>query len=224
MRPCLARQHLNPPSPGALSSPLCRPCHSPVRANPQHGLKSPQTHTRRADGSATLTGTRQRRTVRSPKSLTEPIYDAVGEYARLAVGSTPVTISIIFADGTRLTLEGGSRDYRAPPPEIPTPPVPPKAWPPNTGWSHDGERFSFDSEVFALGGRPGEVLRLLIETGSPCDLETMRREVWTDYPCEDAVIRMAISRLRRSLKEILSLPDDFDPIEAEGSTYRIKPI
>jgi hypothetical protein len=167
--------------------------------------------------------------VRTPKPLIEPIYESVSEYARVVVGSAPMTISIIFANGTRLTLEGGASYYHDHPPEAPSPvPLPPtpaaEVWPPNTGWSYDHGRFSCDSQVFEMRGRPGEILRLLIIRGGSCDLEAIRAEVWAGYPCEDSVIRTAVSRLRKNLAEIMGFPADFDPIDSANNVYNLKHI
>jgi hypothetical protein len=89
------------------------------------------------------------------------------------------------------------------------------------GWTRRGKGFALDGRTFFLNGRSEDLLGLLIDRGGSCDLGTLRREVWADYPCDDSVIRMAISRLRKSLAEALDLPDNFDPIVACGNTYRL---
>jgi hypothetical protein len=159
--------------------------------------------------------------VRREQSVNDILYDALREWSD-AIGCDIAAAKLDLADGSTFVVQPAC--LRRSLPVVISTPVAANSWPPDKGWSHQGQQFSFDSEVFKLGGRAGDILRLLIDRGEPCDLDTLRREVWLDYACDDSVIRMAISRLRRNLKEILALPDDFDPIETSENTYRIKRI
>lgn len=159
--------------------------------------------------------------MRRERSVNDILYDALRAWSD-ATGCDIAAATIQLADGSTLAIPPAC--LRRSLPVVIEPPASPKPWPPNTGWSHDGGRFSFDSEVFQLGGRAGDILRLLIDRGGACEMEVMRLEIWGAYPCDDSAIRTALSRLRKTLREILSLDADFDPVEASGSVYRLKEI
>jgi hypothetical protein len=123
----------------------------------------------------------------------DPLYQAVRLFTLRAEGCDPVSITVRCANGINHTMEIPPSFFRhLPPPGTESDNADAPSWPPSTGWSHHHGRFSCDSQVFDLRGRSGEILRLLIDRGGSCDLETMRREIWDGYPCDDSVVRTAI--------------------------------
>ncbi len=79
-----------------------------------------------------------------------------------------------------------------------------------------GERIDLQKKAYAL-------LRAIAAGGDQAvDVETLWREVWTDYPGlpqQDTVMNTAISRLRKVLRQYPNAPS----IVREGSGYRLVP-
>lgn len=137
------------------------------------------------------------------------LLEAIREHARLTTGREVAEVLIRYDDGSEMRLN---------PVRASAAPTPGPAEP---GWTRRGNGFALDGRPFFLNGRSEDLLGLLIDRGGSCDLDTLRREVWSGYPCDDSAIRTAISRLRKHLVETLGLPADFDPLVPCGNTYRL---
>jgi hypothetical protein len=132
--------------------------------------------------------------------IMDPIRDAQAAVAAFAAHVAPwchaARFVVIDSDGktiASLMIPYGQAAARSPAPQA--------AVPAAAGWDFSKGIPRFDGGQVPIGGRPGEVLKVLAEADGPVKLEVIRKTIWGDYPIGDGTVRFAIAELRRKLAE-----------------------
>lgn len=94
-------------------------------------------------------------------------------------------------------------------------------WVKSAGWSFGPGQFAYYGRVFDLSGMQLKLLKALAGRKRRWTIAELKSDVWEGREVEDGSIRGDISRLRTLLRELLKIPDDFDPISQKGSQYSL---